>query len=398
MIAVQYLENTTQTLEISPQQAEKRLQAACERLPIRYVILGWALPPALVETCAKVCARHGTDLFYWQPLLSGDGVLQPRPQWRAIGLQGEAVPGFRGLPEFTFHCPNRPGLRAAIQARVAQIVTDGYYNGLFLDRMRYPSPVEDPGRWLACFCPGCQEAAAKQGLDLMAVQAEARRLLNSANGANELLRTLLQPETPEKPHTALLRAFKVFRQGCITDLVLNVCEQVQAAGKQVGLDCFAPTLTGLVAQSLHDLAPAASWIKPMLYGHTLGPAGLPFELLALLDWLIHRYGLTEQDAFNLLARSSALPLPATRAELMNPGLSEAALAHELKQARKQIPTATLLTGIELVNLPGVTHLTEQQLRRDLQALKQAGTDGLVLSWDLWHIPPSFLEIIHQEWL
>jgi len=54
MIAVQYLEPGPETANISPAQAAERLQAAFDHLPIDLVILGWNLPPALLEACAQV--------------------------------------------------------------------------------------------------------------------------------------------------------------------------------------------------------------------------------------------------------------------------------------------------------------------------------------------------------
>ena len=83
-------------------------------------------------------------------MLTGDGVFMPRPEWQAVGLRGERVPGFRGMPEFTFVCPNRPAVREAVLARLHDAIRGGDYQGVFLDRIRYPSPAADPTRWLAC--------------------------------------------------------------------------------------------------------------------------------------------------------------------------------------------------------------------------------------------------------
>jgi hypothetical protein len=48
-------------------------------------------------------------------------------------------------------------------------------------------------------------------------------------------------------------------------------------------------------------------------------------------------------------------------------------------------------GIELVDIPGVSHLNPVQIKSDLQTLHTAEVEGLVLSWDLWHIPLERLE-------
>ena len=56
----------------------------------------------------------------------------------------------------------------------------------------------------------------------------------------------------------------------------------------------------------------------------------------------------------------------------------------------------MMAGIELVEIAGVAELDEAQIRADLAAVRAAGADGLVLSWDLWAIPLERLELVHTE--
>ena len=65
--------------------------------------------------------------------------------------------------------------------------------------------------------------------------------------------------------------------------------------------------------------------------------------------------------------------------------------------KRWAPGQTLLAGIELVEIPGISELTSPQIRADLMALKEAGADGLSISWDLWHIPDKRLEIVRDIW-
>lgn len=46
----------------------------------------------------------------------------------------------------------------------------------------------------------------------------------------------------------------------------------------------------------------------------------------------------------------------------------------------------------------VTELNAAQIEADLRAVKAAGADGLSLSWDLWHMPPEWLELVRSVWL
>jgi hypothetical protein len=393
-LAIQYLESGPGIATIDPEAARNRLRAAFERLPLSYVLLGWELPQPVQKACREETTARGAQLYRWHPLLTGDGTLLPHREWQTIGLQGEPVPGFRGMPEFTFICPNRPQVREVVLHHLEQVVRRGDYDGVFLDRIRYPSPAADPSRWLACFCEACQRAAAAGGLDLERARAGIGRLVALPERFPTLIEALLGAGFPEAtdPDVALLRAFLDFRARSVLGLVEAAADVIHGAGLEVGLDCFSPALTRMVGQELGALDGCAEWTKVMTYGHTLGPAGLPFELLQLADWLVERRGAKEAQALEWLSLGSGLPLPRSREELRTRGLAPAALEMEVKRARAA-GIRSLLAGIELVELEGVAQLNRAQIEGDLRAFQAAGADGLVLSWDLWHMPLERLGLV-----
>ena len=393
-LAVQYLEDGPHVAAIGVDEARARLRAAFERLPISYVLLGWNVPRALLGACRKEAIRAGARLFRWHPLLTGDGTFVPRPEWQAVGLDGKPVPGFRGLPEFTFVCPNRPAVREAVLGHLADVLRSGDYDGVFLDRIRYPSPAADPARLLACFCDDCRQSAAAEGLDLEDARRHIQELLAQPEQASVFVRALLDPLATGSldPNLVALRAFLDFRVRSVTRFVQAAADLVHAQGLGVGLDCFAPSLAHMVGQNLGALNAHCDWIKIMVYGHTFGPAGLPFELLELADWLVGERAASEVEALERLSQAVHLPLPPTRTALREQGLVPEALAAEVRRARAA-GVSQLLAGIELVELEGVTRLDPQQIAADLRAFRQAGADGLVLSWDLWHIPLERLDLV-----
>lgn len=403
IIAVQYLEPGPGVAKITPAVARQRLRAAFARLPIEMVLLGWDLPQPLVSACAEEVARSGAQLYRWHPLLTGDGSFIPRREWQTVGLGGEVVPGFRGMPEFTFVCPNRPAVQEKVLEHLAQCLKGGLYQGVFLDRIRFPSPAMDPGRWLACFCPECSRAAAATGLDLVEVRQRLNALSTSSSTSRELVAALLDPgraslgaSSPAVGDLDLLASFLNFRTHSITQFLQAASKVVRAAGVFLGLDCFAPVLTRMVGQGLGELAECSDWIKVMIYAHTFAPAGMPFELLGLIDWLVDWHAQEEAASMQTLVDATRLPLPGRRKALVESGLPPQTLAIELQRAR-QMGSKVLLAGIELVELEGITSLSEAQLADDLQAIKEVGADGLALSWDLWHIPLKYLEVVGEKW-
>jgi hypothetical protein len=397
--AVQYLEDSPDLASIAPREAQVCLRKAFRTLPISYVLIGWNLSEALLDACAEETERAGAKLYRWHPLLTGDGDLQPRPEWQTIGLDGHPVPGFQSMPEFTFLCPNRPQVRQAVLDHVRDLARSRRYRGFFLDRIRCPSPTSNPSRLLACFCDDCRRAARVQGLHLDRVRGQIHSLLSNRDGAITLIGELLGHPTTDWPSAEVraLRSFLHFRANSITRLVAEVARLVHEQGQEIGLDCFSPALTWMVGQDLSALDAHCEWTKTMSYGHTMGPAGLPYELLGLADWLVETVGTDEAEALAWLSRVSGLGLPSTRKALLEGGLSPPALAAETQRARRA-GVHNLLAGIELVDLEGITRLTRSQIEADLRAFRTAGADGLVLSWDLWHIPPGRLGQVRRAWV
>ena len=395
--ALQYLEDRPGIGTLAVDDVRARLRAACAELPISLVLLGWNVPPVLVHACGDEAARAGAQLYRWHPLLTGDGTFLPRPEWQTIGLNGDPVPGFRGRPEFTFVCPNRPAARQAALDHLHDVLQGGDYSGVFLDRMRYPSPAADPARLLSCFCEECRYAAAAEGFDLEAARRLIRKLAATPDRAASLVRSLLDPLTPATdPTLAALRGFLDFRAHSITQFIQSAVEVIHAEGLAVGLDCFSPALAYMVGQNLHALDCCCEWVKIMSYGHALGPASLPFELLDLASWLMDARLASEAQALSALSEATSLSLPSTRAELRGQGLYPEALGSEVRRARTAGVT-TLLAGIELVEIEGVTRLHQAQIAADLRAFRAAGADGLALSWDLWYIPLKRLKLVREVW-
>jgi hypothetical protein len=398
LFAIQYLEDSPGLAALAPAEVRARLRAALDCLPISVIILGWHLPAALSRACAEEAARASAQIFRWHPLLTGDASLVPRREWHTIGLTGEPVPGFRGLPEFTFVCPNRPAAREAALNHLRDAIRRGDYQGVFLDRIRYPSPTPALDRWLACFCDDCRRAAAAEGLDLEAARRQIKALLATSVNAAAFVRALLDPAASALANSdlAMLRTFLDFRVRSVSRFVQAAADVVHAENLAVGLDCFSPALTYMVGQDLGMLAPHCEWIKIMSYGHTLGPAGLPFELLSLADWLIGQQLTSEREALEWLSQASHLRLSPRRSALREEGIAPEGLAAETRRARGA-GVSVLLAGIELVASQEVVRLQPAQITADVGAFQAAGADGLALAWDLWHIPLERLELVRTAW-
>jgi hypothetical protein len=384
-ISVQFLENAP--IQATPQTVRARLRQACNILPIESILLGWNLPPALEEAVAAEASQQGVALYRWHPLLASDSRIALPAAWQTIGSQNQAIPGFRGLPEFTFFCPNHPAASEWRTERIDQALQRGIYQGIFFDRMRWPSPAENLGNYFGCFCPHCQRRAAQYNLDLEPVRHFVNKLLANENGAQQLIQALFQPENEENP----LEQFIQFRSACISQTVATCAQQAKTGNLAVGLDCFSPSLMRMVGQDLKSLSQVCDWVKLMIYPHTHGPAGLPYELHALANWLATNYGIPKTDGLQFVRQASQIDISAEQ------DCPAETIQHEIDLA-KTTSKAPLFAGLALVQMETVHGATDVQIQEDLFSCQASQPAGLTLSWDLWLISPQRLNLIAQTFV
>ena len=399
MLTIQYLEDAAELAGLRRDTAVERLSLAHDRLPFTHLLIGWQVPMPLLEACRAEAERLGVRLLRWHPLLAGGSALQTSEHCQVIGASGEGVGGFRNLPDFTFVCPNHPRVHEDVAKRLETLMQTGVYQGFFLDRIRFPSPATNPFSDLGCFCEHCRRMGVGVSLDLDEVRRAVVRSRSDPEGVMTLSLALLGATPPDRDNSfaALIQRFLDFRARSVTDLISVLTAQLRAAGLEVGLDCYSPGLSRMVGQDLAALSAGADWIKLMCYAHTLGPAGLPFELLGMCDFLASASGLNRPEILSRMAIALGRPLPGSPQALEQTGVSPGFLQQEVATGveASRVPA---LAGIELVDVQGVTHLNDVQLVADLQAVRDARPGGLALSWDLLHIPLHRLDVVRDVYL
>ena len=399
MLTIQYLEDSTDLAQLDQKLVVNKLRAAAECLPFTHLLIGWHVPPPLLEACRMEAERLNMRFLRWQPLLTTDKDIQPVPAWQTEGLTGGKVAGYRGMPEFTFLCPNHPAVQDAIYKRLDKLVRQGIYQGVFLDRVRFPSPSTDPINNLTCFCEHCQRKAAEYDMDLEEIRLEILRSTLEEQGHITLVKALLtgKPEPEQAEHSPRLGQFLAFRKRSVRDLLAYISQPLREAHLEIGLDCYSPSLTPMVGQDLSTMSGLVDWIKLMTYAHTLAPAGIPFELSGLAHYLSTTTHLSEGQALDLIGQARGLALPTSIRSLEEDGLSTSALEKEIGYGVEAC-SVPALAGMELVELEGVTRLILDRIRADLTAIKRAGSAGLAISWDLLHIPLDWLVLVRQVYL
>ena len=381
LITLQYLEAPDPHGLRKADDVRRRLDHALSTLRVAALIVGWHAPDDQLAICRELTSEAGVALYRWHPVLSGE---HAEPSNAVVGLDGEAVHDDQQNPDFTFGCPNDPRNRELVHSELSAVIDSGLFDGIFLDRIRFPSPTRNPLRDLGCFCAACQREAQADDLDLDRVRDTLTQTLQLPESAGAWLGATLATNTElgAAPPNQLLERFLRFREQSIVNLTAALNGVVRKAGLRLGLDCLSPCLTRLVGQALPELERHADWIKVMTYAHTNGHAGLPYELGLLSAWWQRRHGPIPDHTF-------AQPIP-------DQAFAQPTLSAELARSREAC-SGPMLAGIETVELPGIASPSAAQIADGVSAARQHGLDGVALSWDLWHTPPERLELVARAW-
>jgi hypothetical protein len=338
--------------------------------------------------------RPASDVFLWYNVLSDIDEMEDSDL--VVNWRGERSRGWGGWAErgaevdetFRFACPNNPAPQRKTLRRLAELLGRYAFTGVFLDKIRFPSPANGIDEVLSCFCDHCRRAAAAVDLDLDAVikvigdhaiDPDTSAATRDGGGASPWLEALAAANP-------LLSRFLRFRCDSIAQLVAAAHEEACRLGRKVSLDLFSPCLAQLVGQDYRLLSQHCAWAKPMTYRVAQGPAGLRLEIPALVEGVARLFNIDEArilewavrnvDAFDYdtlrQSRESAVPLRMIKAEI------EAAI-----HAMQPVP---VYFGLELISHPGVVDITPALVRDMVSAGRAANARGLIISWDLMHAP------------
>ena len=320
---------------LDPARMLETVQIAREAIDLDLLIVGFREAPEIFREFCGV-SRPVDEVYLWYSALSdieemeeSDLVMNWRGE-RSRGWGGWAESGEIVEETFRFVCPNNPEVRQKTCNRLRELLVRYGFSGVFLDKIRFPSPANGADEMYSCFCDHCRRAAKAVDLDLDAVAATLRcRAVDP--GAWPTVTSDPEPSAWLKSFVdgrGVLSRFLRFRAESVARLVEELAGVARGLGRKVSLDLFSPCLAPLVGQIYQRLKRHCDWAKPMTYGRALGPAGLRLEIPALIQGIAQRFELSEAQVVNWTARhvgfdaemlrqtkASAVPLPFIQAEI-----------------------------------------------------------------------------------
>jgi len=393
------------TSHSSPAALDEQLMLDCvrrvlEALDLDLLIVGFREAP---EVFRRFCAlnRPVDNVYLWFSALSdiqdmneSDLVVNWRGA-RSRGWGGWAEKGGDVEETFRFACPNNPAVREKTTLRLRELLQRYDFKGVFLDKIRFPSPANGADEMLSCFCDHCRGAAKAEGLDLNAVvkiftdralDANALPLHRSCSGH------WLDSIADAHP---LIARFLAFRTKSVAGLVAQLADECGRLGRSVSLDLFSPSLAALVGQDYHRLKECCDWAKPMTYRLARGPAGLRLEIPALIEGVAQRFGLDEAQVVEWSARHAGFDRDMLR-QTREEAVPFAFMAGEIEAAVRAMAPVPVYFGLELVKQPGVIDVTAADVIGMIEAGRAANAAGVVISWDLLHAPMDGIRALAEN--
>jgi len=365
-----------------------RIKIYIEAVPTRRLIIWNNQGDEWFERLVKLCDEYQIEPYLWYPVLA-DRMDKSLPfdseLVRSATLQGGygelgLWDGFVASDEnFLFRCPEHTVDGAAEGRKIGEALSRFGFAGVFLDRIRYPSPANGVEMLFSCFCDRClaaghdqQRNAAEQAFDCMieyCLEGRTVPWLTFAceSGVDDLMAR---------------------RARAITEVVKAIVKGVDRSRFCVGLDLLSPALAPLVGQDYRELSVCSDWIKAMTYTRAIGPAGLPLEALSMVRGLeqAHRE-ITREKASLFVEGLLCLPDGSMDELQRSGGFAADVLSHEIGRAQAMVERRVpVLAGIELVDHPIFpTRITAEQAS-SMIAVTEATESAVISCWNLLYIP------------
>jgi hypothetical protein len=387
------------------EEMKNAIRAAREIAGIDALMIMPATDFALTQDLVGTSRECGIQAYLWFPVLADvpgltadrSGLVQPYNEDRSGRKSGAWERLESSKDEFQFICPNHGHSLDSVFGIYASLLDRLPVDGVMLDRIRFPSPANGFESLLSCFCSSCKAAFEQgDGLPFETLRERARSFILRIKDLTPFAFAAEWGETDSLWTVAGLERLAAFRRRSVVKAVQRFSIHARSKGLKVGLDLFSYSLSHLVGQDYAALSETCDWVKPMIYCHAVGPAGLPLEIACMsraLRELSPRLGAG--GANELLRKLFRWDIPETEERLLTDGLPEKILSSELTLIKGAglASGVEVYAGIEAVRNPqfGID-ITAETLNRYFSHLVEPAR-GIVASWNLLDIPHENLERI-----
>ena len=350
---------------------KKKLIEFIEDVKVKAVIIGWAPQKELYDAVYEILKPKGIEMYLWYPVFSEIGEFVPMK--KVVGHKGQEIEtfSFQEGENFEFYCPNtKENIKNAIDFFEEKF---GKYSfdGVFLDKIRYPAFSNGLEGVFTCFCDKCKSDMEISGIELEGLNNSIERTFNETGFIKEL------GEKDSFKDENLDKFFK-FKNRVIKESLSEIVSHFKNKGKKVGFDLFSPNISYYFGQDTDELFEIADFIKPMIYRITNAPAGIPFEFGSLI-----------RDSEGIVNREEIIGKFDLDENLSIKDEDMLMMINNLKTPEKTY------IGFEVNRVEGIVQSNAKYLKETLSIVEQSKAKGVVLSWNLLDMPEDNLEYIKK---
>jgi len=364
---------------ISFNKIKEKLDKLYQHFHIENIIIGWSNDKKIYVEMGQYLKNKNTKMLLWFPVFSELGYFKKfKP---VIDFQGNEIINYKLKKgeSFEFYCPTNKENLKNVKCVYEENFGDIAFDGVFLDKIRYPSFANGLKALFSCFCPHCLEAMRQYGIDTEML------IKNITNITEERPEFKLKNKISIKQNTDFLYQFENplwknffdFKNHTIYQGVKDIYDYFKGRQMIVGLDVFAHSLGYFMGQDMGLLTNVGDFIKPMYYRKTWAPAGLPLEM----NIFNKIFDLGNNCFTTRCGEDKTYP-------------ADLAL-EELKIVNKLYNKAAIYPGFEVNRNDLVSPIYPLYVNESLEIMKESNMKGIVLSWDLNNAPEDNLEAVYE---
>ena len=352
----------------------QKLEPIVSQIKVSKVIMGMSMNPELYFNVREYLTKNGIEFYLWLPVFAEWDVLKKGHP--LIDYHGKDKGGYQldEREDFTFYCPNHP----QNVLNVLQVFEEHYasigFTGVFLDKIRYSSFANGLNGVLTCFCPFCQIKYKSAGFDPHDLGQAINRV--PQNDAPFGVMTYNQGRYTFDDDR--WNQFFDLKSQFITDVVQRIGYYFTEKHYKIGLDVFAPFASHFVGQDIPALSAGVDFVKPMMYRMTNAPAGLPFELEAIL----------QETASNEAQKQAFYKILGFNPEKRPFDIDFT--VKELNDLVEQSKTP-VYPGVEINRAQKIAEVYPDYIEETIKAYAQSDVKGFVMSWNLLNAPQENID-------
>lgn len=341
------------------EEVKEKAERVMKKIKITDIILGWNTDYELNQLLVSYFHDKGVRVLLWLPVLSETEQLKDTSPITTInGTQGERVSVIEH-ESFSFSCSNTKKNGEFVIEIYEEYFADIPFDGVFIDKIRYPSFANGYEEGFGCFCDNCQKTI--ENVDYL------KDLVNHHD--IKLLKGSYDDYGIYQFEDQKVNKFYQQRSSLITKYIQTLASYFSKRHLIVGADIYAPFLAYHVGQNTQDISEYVDFIKPMMYRYTDAPAGMRYEYEAYIK------NFEESEEFTKHWEGDPASDESVKKQL---------------DFLSQLPTH-VFPGIEVNPIEGICSTDQGKLQQNLELLKDYPI--ISLCWDLMQMDESFLSIL-----